>query len=136
MNREHSKLVTIQVSFLLRRLRRRGEGEGRGHPAPRQGARAPCTLNLLKGKGCFGDIPNSGRGLARPVPLLNSYTYDFSDAATYIPVMACKWVICHIHFCSAWGRLVQERRIRFSTFKSFKKLVEKLKRKIDLKYAE
>ena len=30
--------VTIQVSFLLHRLRRRGEGEGRGHPAPRQGA--------------------------------------------------------------------------------------------------
>jgi len=29
--------VTIQVSFLLHRLRR-GEGEGRGHPAPRQGA--------------------------------------------------------------------------------------------------
>jgi hypothetical protein len=33
-----SQLVTIQVSFLLRRLRRQGEGEGRGHPAPRQGA--------------------------------------------------------------------------------------------------
>jgi len=30
--------VTIQVFFLLHRLRRRGEGEGRGHPAPRQGA--------------------------------------------------------------------------------------------------
>jgi len=30
--------VTIQVSFLLRRLRRRGEGERQGRPAPHQGA--------------------------------------------------------------------------------------------------
>src|SRR5258708_34011334 len=60
MNREHSKLVTIQVSFLLRRLRRRGEGEGRGHPAPRQGARAPCTLNLLRDKGYSGGRTPAG----------------------------------------------------------------------------
>src|SRR5260221_10429784 len=49
------KKVTIQVSFLLRRLRLRGEGERRGHPAPRQGAcKAPWNplLNsyLLKEK--------------------------------------------------------------------------------------
>jgi hypothetical protein len=31
-------LVTIQVALLLRRLRRQGEGAGRGQPAPRQGA--------------------------------------------------------------------------------------------------
>src|SRR6266699_5064730 len=45
------KKVTIQVSFLLRRLRRRGEGERRGHPAPRQGAcKAPWNplLNSYK----------------------------------------------------------------------------------------
>ncbi len=33
-----SRLVTPQVSLLLRRLQRQGEGERRGHPAPRQGA--------------------------------------------------------------------------------------------------
>jgi len=46
--REYAILgVTIQVSFLLRRLRRRGEGERRGHPAPRQGAlQAPWTSLL------------------------------------------------------------------------------------------
>lgn len=40
-------LVTIQVSLLLRRLRRREEGEGRGHPAPRPGDWRPLAP-LLK----------------------------------------------------------------------------------------
>src|SRR2546422_3166060 len=40
--------VTIEVVFLLRRLRRRGGGEERGHPAPRQVALQapwnPCCM--------------------------------------------------------------------------------------------
>jgi|GEM_PF-2720555 len=46
--------VTIQVSFLLHRLRRRGEGEGRGHPAPRQGALQAPWNPLLNSYLSFG----------------------------------------------------------------------------------
>src|SRR5260221_8326279 len=41
--------VTLQVSFLLHRLRRRGEGERRGHPAPRPGACKAPWNPLLNG---------------------------------------------------------------------------------------
>jgi hypothetical protein len=58
-----STKVTIQVSFLLRRLRRRSGREGRGHPAPRQ------------------------RALQAPwKPLLNSYNIynKYNTSNTYI----------------------------------------------------
>ncbi len=42
--------VTIQISLLLRRLRRQGGGGRRGHPAPRQGAlQAPWDSLLNQG---------------------------------------------------------------------------------------
>ena len=58
-------LVTIQVSFLLRRLRRRGEGEGRGHPAPRQGALQAPWNSLMNSYNIFISIEISMYMLAR-----------------------------------------------------------------------
>jgi hypothetical protein len=40
--------VTLEVSFLLRRRRRRDKGYERGHPAPRQGALQAPWNPLLK----------------------------------------------------------------------------------------